>query len=85
MFPKIVRLGSLSAIVVYNDATESCDLIPASCWLLLHASGVPQSLEGQSFQLVPANAANGGACIVSTYFGFLSHNKDVMLFCLHAS
>ena len=90
MFPKIVGLGSLSAIVVYNDATEShdpvlaapiggeasdwlrpflraCILIQPPDWLLLHTSGVPQHLEGQSFQLVPANAANGGTCIVSTY------------------
>ena len=30
MLPKIVGLGSLSTIVVYNDAVVSRDLVPAS-------------------------------------------------------
>ena len=44
MFVKIDGFGSLSAIVVYNDAVGHVTWFQPSDWLLLHISGIPWHL-----------------------------------------
>ena len=46
MFVKIDGFGSLSAIIVYNDATGHVTWFWPPDWLLLRISSIPQYLEG---------------------------------------
>ena len=46
MLVKIDGFGSLSTIVVYNDATSHVTQFQPPDWLLLHISSIPQHLKG---------------------------------------